>query len=707
MAQDAVLQDTTKDKESADIWADQDVRVLPTLTVSSDIGVTKLEPAKVVYKAADLPSQQGGSAGDLLKGMPSVAMGGSPGHNRDVRFRGLGNGYTKVLINGRPTGITGNNRETVLDQIPVSSIERIEVLPAPTADYSGEGLNGIINIILKQPSEFGVHGQVGASADDQGGYSAQVGVSAKGQKLEGFVRYDRLMRQLDKDKTADKTNLKAGVPDSFQAEAEREDRSFTNDLLKAGLRYRPMERTVVGMELLYGHQTESKDKTKQVRTTLANGNFKDAQRQQEQEDKYNDYFEYYGELKHRFRSGGQLSANLQLLQGQQHKDKLAETVKLDAQGQVLAGNPTLQREREEMGDDNLLSNLQYEQMLGKTYLKTGYAYSRLGRDIEKVVEKYDHKTGSWTPANGVFTRYALAEQTQAAFVMGERQLLPNLRMTAGLRLEHTHLQSRAQEQSLSHDSYYLLLLPSAGLTYHLDSLQYLTFSFGKRVRRPGFQDLNPFEDNTDPLKVKLGNPSLRPEYTYAYELGYMRNFKHFSLGANVFYRDIRDLIQKQVTEDAQNVVYEQPINLSGAYLAGAELLLNARPFHFWEFNASFSYFDSRIRDEAFEGDAIKDQMVWMGKMIHDVHLPWKLDLQMTFNWLGPKAGNSQEEEERLFFADMGLQRDFGRYGKGFLRATDVFGTLQKQKQTRTDKSWSQELERANTRTFTIGYQYSF
>ena len=87
------------------IFLKENVNQLLEVVLSSKIGVTQVEPQKVIFSTKDLPSQNGGTAGDILKNMLSVAMGGSPNHNRDIRYRGLGNGYTTVLINGKQSGM--------------------------------------------------------------------------------------------------------------------------------------------------------------------------------------------------------------------------------------------------------------------------------------------------------------------------------------------------------------------------------------------------------------------------------------------------------------------------------------------------------------------------------------------------------------------------------------------------------------------------
>lgn len=681
---------------------------LSEVTINGDIGVTEIAPTKVVYATRDLVSQRGGTAGDILKNMPSVTMGGAPGHNRDVRFRGLGNGYTKVLINGRSTGITGNNRETVLDQIPANAIERIEILSNPTAEYTSDGLNGIINIVLKQSADFGSHGSAGLFLDSEQGYSGTFSGSMKEEKWDLYGNYDRLVRNLDKTKDVEKTNLKNGAVDAYQREDELEERTFTNDNVKAGARFRPSPRTSIGAEFLYGRQIEDKDKTKNVNVLKADSTFKDAQKQVEKEIKDNNYFEYFTELRHSFSNRSMLSVSGQFTTSEQDKDKDATTTKLTATGEPTGANPALQREDEIMKDRNYFVRADYVLPIKSSLLKTGYSFNRLGRTIKKDVEKYDYANEVWTPALAAPKNFEIAEETQALYASYEITFLKKVKGIFGTRAERTNLNSVNLEQSSHIESNYWLVLPNVNIVVNFDSTQYMTLSFSERVRRPGFQDLNPFEDTSDPAKIKLGNPSLNPETAWAYEIGYLKNFRRFNAGVNVFYRDISNLIQKRLTEitdgEGNNIQYEQPVNLSSAYLAGVEFMVGAQPFKWWQLNLSYSQFDSEINDAEFDGDAIKDQVKWVGKAISDFYLPYNIRVQAIANYLGPKPG-AQQSEEKVFFADLGVQKDIGKRGQLSLRLSDVFNSLDKHKHNVTDKSVSNEWERSQTQLWNIGFIY--
>jgi iron complex outermembrane receptor protein len=83
--------------------------------------------------------------GEVLKRLPGVTTGGRPGRGGEVRMRGMGNGYTQILVNGErmPPGFS-------LDQLPPDQVERIEILRAPTAEYGARAIAGTINVVLRE-----------------------------------------------------------------------------------------------------------------------------------------------------------------------------------------------------------------------------------------------------------------------------------------------------------------------------------------------------------------------------------------------------------------------------------------------------------------------------------------------------------------------------------------------------------------------------
>ena len=107
---------------------------------------------KKIYNVAEDLNVNGGTANDILNRLPSVEVDQDGG----VLLRGQGS--VTILIDGRPSSMSGGNGKTLLDALPANSIERVEIVTNPSAKYDPDGTSGIINIILKKKPTDGTNG---------------------------------------------------------------------------------------------------------------------------------------------------------------------------------------------------------------------------------------------------------------------------------------------------------------------------------------------------------------------------------------------------------------------------------------------------------------------------------------------------------------------------------------------------------------------
>lgn len=679
---------------------------LSEVVIKAQVGVTQISPGKIVYNASDLTSQNGGTAGDILKNMPSVAMGGSPNHNRDIRLRGLGSGYTQVLINGKNSGISGNNRETVLDQIPASAIDYIEIITNPSAEYQGDGINGIVNIVLKKGNANDtIKGSISFLADNTDGYNGSLSLSQQKEKFEYYVGYDRLQKNIDNDKFSDRTILKNGLYDGTQTIHQKEEKSFLNENFRVDGKYKLWKGAIISSGFIFGRQLEVKNKDIEINTTKADSSFKDRSFRTEPELKDNKFYEYSFDFRQAFKNNSVLKASISYLDFNQPKTKGIEIQKIKLNG-IYDGNPTLQEETEILKDDNYFVNLDYTLPIGeKNKVKMGYRLASLNRNLDNSLAKFNHSEGKWESSQSNQNNFIFSENTHALYVTDELNY-KFIKLKAGVRAEQTNLYNESPLDGIKKTSAYLMVLPSISAQFNIDRTQYIIAGFGKRVRRPAFKDLSPFLDDRDPLRIKEGNPDLKPEFSYNYELGYLKNFKNFNIGINIFHRDIHDLIEKVITEDTNNIQYTRPDNLSGAFLTGVEIMSSAQLTKWWTVNASYSYFESQINDPLFNGDAIKDQLKYAAKLIMDFNLEKQFNIQIAGNYLGPKP-SQQASEKELYFIDCGISKTFLKNGQLMLRVSDVLDSVVKRKTIATDKSINNEIENTRGRIISAGLRWNF
>ncbi|MDH0864538.1 TonB-dependent receptor [Mitsuaria sp. GD03876] len=101
--------------------------------------------SKIIIGRDEIERYGDSTIGEVLKRLPGVTTGGRPGRGGEVRMRGMGGGYTQILVNGErmPPGFS-------LDELPPEQIERIEVMRAPTAEYGARAIAGTINVVLRE-----------------------------------------------------------------------------------------------------------------------------------------------------------------------------------------------------------------------------------------------------------------------------------------------------------------------------------------------------------------------------------------------------------------------------------------------------------------------------------------------------------------------------------------------------------------------------
>ncbi|HNZ62158.1 MAG TPA: TonB-dependent receptor, partial [Paludibacteraceae bacterium] len=134
----------------------EDTKMLKEVEVVAQGTQMKFDIDKKVFSVDQNIASAGGSAADVLQNIPSVEVD----NQGNVSLRNDAN--VEVWINGKPSGLTTDNRAQVLQQMPAGSIESIELITNPSAKYNPEGTAGIINLVLKKNRQGGYYGSISA-----------------------------------------------------------------------------------------------------------------------------------------------------------------------------------------------------------------------------------------------------------------------------------------------------------------------------------------------------------------------------------------------------------------------------------------------------------------------------------------------------------------------------------------------------------------
>ncbi len=525
-------------------------------------------------------SNTGANALEALEKAPGVTVD----DNGQISLKGKSG--VMILIDDKPTYLSGEDLANYLKAMPASQLDQIELMTNPPAKYDAAGNAGVINIKTKRSKIRGFNGSLAAS----------VGNSARWRTLESLnLNYhvgklnlfalagygiQNGYRRLDLTRTyLDAAN---NVTSSYNELAFFRPTTY-NPNLKLGMDYYLSPKTTLGF-VLTGNvasgtnpnpvNSNLKDKLDQVDSLIVSDNNTHTKN-------------YSGSINlnysHQFDSLGKvLTFDLDYLKYDNNRDQSFFNNTYNAAG-TLKGVQDI--------TDNLPANI--EIYAAKTdYVQPLPAKARLSLGLKTSYVNTDNAANYFNLINNVSTvdnnntnRFLYHENISAAYA-SYNQEFKRIAIQAGLRMEHTdvsgHQLGNARAPDSSFAQHYTDLFPTVYLLYKLDSAGSHTFkiAYGRRISRPYYQDLNPFVTILDKYSAFEGNPFLKPQYSDDYQLMY--SYKSiFSLGFE--YNPIYDY---QVEYDfQQNAIFlATSINLGKRVFMGLEANLNFSPMRWWTFS---------------------------------------------------------------------------------------------------------------------------
>src|SRR5690606_2702672 len=173
-------------------------------------------PDRTIYSTAEMPVASGGVATEVLRSIPELEVD----IDGAVQLRGSS---PQIYLNGRPAPMQGDALTVFLQQFPADRIERIEVIPNPSARFDAEGAGGIVNIVLKDDVDLGLSGSVFANAGTRGdvGAGGRLAMQRGPLTLFGgaFARYSN-----SEDTSFDLRKNLVTVPETFLRQDSRNER---------------------------------------------------------------------------------------------------------------------------------------------------------------------------------------------------------------------------------------------------------------------------------------------------------------------------------------------------------------------------------------------------------------------------------------------------------------------------------------------------
>jgi ferric enterobactin receptor len=476
------------------------------------------------------------NASEVLDNVPSVSV------DADGKISLRGNENVVVQINGRPTPIRGDQLAGYLRQLPSNTIDRVEVVPNPSAKQDPEGMAGIINIVMKQGVDLGTSGGFTLSASTEDRYSVGGNIGHQVGKIAASANYGFFDDTRSMNGINDRTRLGfQSSPLSFTEQDLEGKEKFRGHNATANLDYTLNKKDVLSTTLQFNKRNAGNDALNFYQEL--NGSRTLLDEYDRLRDSQNDNLMFDGLVSFKHTIVPQKHELVIEARGNtQTEDDATDLIRQEVPG---TSQSELERQRTDANTRQITGQVDYTRTLSAVLkLETGWKGYVRSIDRDFNVEKDALGNGNWVPSNQS-NEMQLDESVNAAYAVLSKTG-KKVDVQGGLRGEYATRDFELATTGEAFPHNYWSLFPSAIVNWKMNDKTQTKFSYSRRIRRPGTQELNPFPVFFDDANVFLGNAQLDPEYTDAFEIGYQRSGALGTLQVSPFYRYTSNIIRVDI-----------------------------------------------------------------------------------------------------------------------------------------------------------------
>lgn len=661
-----------------------------------------IAPDRNAYRAKEI-APAAANASDVLENVPSVQV------DADGKISLRGNENVVVQINGRPTPIRGPQLASYLKGLPANTLERVEVIPNPSAKQDPEGMAGIINIVMKQGVDLGTSGgfMLAASTEEQYNVSGNIGHQAGPLALFGTYGFISNKRAA------------VGVNDLTRFNSSNLPRSFTEQDLD-----QQSEFQAHNFSLNADYTINKRDVL--LATVQANRRGMDDGSLMAYDELDGDrvLVDEYLRLRNADENANMVDASLSFRRttppagpGGQKREFIAEfryNRSHDWDVARLFREATSGQQTDiETNDTDVLgkqytAQIDYTRGLGKTTkLETGYKGNARLLDSDFLAMKDEQGNGQWVRSD-LSNALEFDEYVNAVYgvISGTGKRLD---WQAGLRAEYASREFALVSTADNYDHDYTSLFPSALLNYKLNDKTQAKVSYSRRIRRPSREELNPFPRFFDLNNVFIGNPNLDPEYTDAFELSFQRSGAIGMLQIAPFYRRTSDIIRVEIntadTVSNREVTTVSFKNLDHSDSWGADVNGQFRLSPKFSGFANFNVF-KMVTDGGSQSALSSNAVNWMTRVNANYTMSPQTTVIGSFMYVAPMKIERGEFASRSM-VNLSIRQKLSNSSTLTARLADPFSTMKFRIDVADDNIRQLTTRQFNSRALYLTYQYNF
>lgn len=694
------------------ILLEEDAQMLSEIEVVGQGMQMRLEIDKKVFSVDQNLSAAGASVSEVLQNIPSVDVDGEG----NISLRN--NSNVEVWINGKPAGLTEENRGQILEQMPAGSIESVELITNPSAKYNPEGTAGVINLVMKKKTTKTYYGSVSAgiqwpTASKIPGGNLGASFNYNSPKVDVYANLGvNYHNRVSGNSTNRYSLLNATDTISLLNSSSQSQNNRLGFFGRAGIDIHITERNTLSLSG-FGMYNKGNSATDINYTSYDYQTYPiSLLRNYSRDNNGKNTFPVYNaklEYRHDFmKKGSFLSADVSV--GNHGNSRTTNYIQKDiiSSDTIISGDET---------QNSSNKNLRIEGNIDFTYKFT--EKRRLEAGWESNFSKRQNDASAFNNLTGkeidaFYNKFNYQEQIHSLYAT-YGDMYGNFSMQLGLRGEYMKVNTTtiSKTEEVNNSREYWQLYPSAFFAYSFKNNHELQINYTRRVNRPRGRQINPYRDFSDSTSIFFGNPDLNPQFSSSVELNYLKTWDFHSISASAYYKYTDNVIQR-VSYRNDKVMENTFINISRKQSAGIELVAKNQLWKWLNLTTSINLYYDKLDSANYTtpyGDEIKikgqQNFSWNARLMANVMITKTTTAQLAANYRAPRI-IAQGRQNHDYSLDISIRQTFLK-GKLSLNLTarDILDSRKFRNETWGDTFYQKSEGYWSGRTIGLTISYNF
>ncbi len=527
---------------------------LEAVIVYAEKPLIQSKDGNITFNAGESALAAGSTASDLLTNVPLV--GKDPDGKITVRGK-----EPKILIDDKPVELNLQQLQDLLESLPGSSIEKIEVMTNPPPQYANEQ-GGVINIVTKK-GRVGMNGRISVTAGTRGEASVNGSFTYRKQGLAININAGAGYNRFQGYGYSSRNNIYADSSNFFNT-----NNTYTNKAVRPNFRanidYDINKNNLLNLVLSYNQNAFDNTSVTEYR----NINRFDELWRLSQRAVHSEGDSYSPNISLSYTLRGKPGETLKIISGfnfsatQSDREFYQRFFNPDY---TPTGQDSLQLQLNDTKINSHNLRVSYDKMLDnkKTFISVGTAYNRSNNHIVVDASYKKKPEGTMEPLTLLSNDFWF-HQTISNLRGSVRQILgENFSFTAGTSVERTDIWFELLKEGRDVKNDYYTWLPFGNINKTWKEKLSLTLAYRRSIRRPGIGELNPTVDFSDPYNVRFGNEELEASTAHNFDFVIGRTKPKYYVNMGVGYNKVEDVfsqVRTLLSDGKTQITWE---NISG------------------------------------------------------------------------------------------------------------------------------------------------